>query len=207
MLLKSIRGNPNHLLTLTLRVTDGFEALERREFIADELKKLVRWLRSHYGADVELFMVPELTKKGMPHLHCLIRTEAALDEADIANHWFDQTGAWVVDLRPIWSKVGALNYLKKYLGKGPAEFKGKKRYWSTSGYVIEPELKPQPVPRFLNVFIREPTRFEYLVAQRIGYPEFACDLYSGVATYGLEFAEAPPEVRRRWGREGCRIWQ
>ena len=200
------RGRPTHLLTLTLRARGEFDSLERREYIAAEFKRLTRWLRRTYSREIELAVVPELTKKGMPHLHCLVRSPVEMSEPEIAGHWFDQTGAWQVDLQPIYRVGGAVNYLRKYLHKGPAEYKGKKRYWYTHGYVVEPEQKRPPLPWYSPRFVREHVTFQDWARQRSWYPDFTIDLWSGISTYGLK-SRAPPEVRRRWAdEEGVRAW-
>jgi hypothetical protein len=77
--------------------------------------ELMRALRGRFG-EVEYLRVTEVTVKGFPHYHLLIRS-GYLPHQVVKNLWNKYTGASIVDIRPVTNKFGAYNYLAKYLTK------------------------------------------------------------------------------------------
>lgn len=106
---------PNRLATLT--VDPKLHGSPRIAFDATrrQLPEWVKRMRSRFG-DLEYLRVTEITKKGWPHYHLLIRSgyiphPAARDE------WFLLTGASIVDVRQVKKSFSAYTYLVKYLTK------------------------------------------------------------------------------------------
>lgn len=109
------RAKPNRLLTLT--VNNSLYANPREAFDATRafVPELIRSLRKRFG-EIEYLRVTEVTAKGFPHYHLLVRS-GYLPHAVVKSLWESYTGATIVDLRPVTNSFGAYNYLTKYLTK------------------------------------------------------------------------------------------
>jgi hypothetical protein len=68
-----------------------------------------------YG-EVEYLRVTEVTKKGWPHYHLLLRS-GFLPHKVVKTLWAELTGATIVDLRQVKKSFSAYQYLVKYLSK------------------------------------------------------------------------------------------
>lgn len=112
---KTEKAKPNRLLTLT--VDPSFYDNPRHAF--DETRRkvpeLMRFLRKRFG-NVEYLRVTELTKRGWPHYHLLLRSPYLPHEV-VKRKWQELTGALIVDLRPVKDKLNTYSYLVKYLSK------------------------------------------------------------------------------------------
>ena len=74
----------------------------------------VRLRRVH--GEFEYFRVLEVTRKGWPHYHLIVRSEY-IPHATIKSVWAELTGATIVDVRKIKKSQDVYFYLVKYLGK------------------------------------------------------------------------------------------
>lgn len=112
---KTERAKPNRLLTLT--VDPKLHANPRGAFddTRRKIPDLVKYLRSRFG-ELEYLRVTELTKKGWPHYHFLLRSKF-LPHDVVRDHWYALTGAAIVDLRQVKQSFGCYQYLLKYLTK------------------------------------------------------------------------------------------
>lgn len=112
---KTRDAKPNRLLTLT--IDPKLHADPRAAFDATRTKvpELIRLLRKRFG-EVEYLRVTELTRRGFPHYHLLLRS-AFLPHAVVKAEWHRLTGALVVDLRQVKESFAAYTYLLKYLSK------------------------------------------------------------------------------------------
>ncbi len=137
-------AQPNRLLTLTLDPSryesprHAFDQTRRR------VPELFRSLRPKFGP-IEYLRVTEITRKGWPHYHCLIRS-GFLPHACVRDRWKDLTGAQIVDLRQVQRSFSAYSYLVKYLAK-MHHLGWTERHLSFTRNFFPPEQKPpSPMP-------------------------------------------------------------
>lgn len=106
---------PNRLLTLT--VDPSLWNAPRDCFLdtSPKVAELTRSLRTRFG-EVEYLRVTELTKKGWPHYHLLVRS-GYLPHPVVKAEWNRLTGAQIVDLKQVNQSFKAYYYLTKYLSK------------------------------------------------------------------------------------------
>lgn len=127
-------GNPTTFLTLTINPMRGGSVEERAQDLSDALKILIKRARRKYRkAPIEYFAVFEETKKGEPHLHILMRAPF-LPQRWISEVMNELVSSPIVDIRHIHGKRQVVNYISKYVAKGPKSFGTMKRYWSSRGY-------------------------------------------------------------------------
>lgn len=112
---KTEKAKPNRLLTLT--IDPSFYENPRHAF--DETRRKVpecmRHLRTRYNS-VEYLRVTELTRRGWPHYHLMVRSPYIPHEV-VKRIWKQLTGALIVDLRQIKGSLNTYTYLVKYLSK------------------------------------------------------------------------------------------
>ncbi len=109
------KAKPNRLLTLTVDPARYDSPRDAWEQTRKCVPLLIRKLRSQFG-EVEYLRVTEVTRKGFPHYHLLIRS-GFLPHAVVKRIWHQLTGAQIVDLRQVKRSFGAYQYLVKYLSK------------------------------------------------------------------------------------------
>lgn len=108
-------AKPNRLLTLTIDPSKWDEPQDSFNGTRRKVPELFRSLRNRYG-NVEYLRVTELTAKGWPHYHCLVRSPY-IPHAVVKGLWEQLTGATIVDLRQVKNKFQCYIYLVKYLSK------------------------------------------------------------------------------------------
>ena len=108
-------AKPNRLLTLTIDPSKWENPRASFDGTRRQVPELVRRLRLKFDA-VEYLRVTELTTKGWPHYHMLIRS-GYLPHALVRRYWMELTGASIVDLRPVKNRFQCYTYLVKYLSK------------------------------------------------------------------------------------------
>jgi len=108
-------AKPNRLLTLT--VDPQKHDTPRHAFDATRrcIPELIRALRARFG-QFEYLRVTELTKRGWPHYHLLVRSPY-IPHAVVKAEWQRLTGAIIVDVRQVKEHFAAYTYLVKYLTK------------------------------------------------------------------------------------------
>ena len=106
---------PNRLLTLTINPSLFLSPKEAWEKTRKQVPVLIRRLRKKFG-EVEYLRVTEVTQRGWPHYHLLVRS-GYLPHSVVKSYWNEQTGAWIVDLRQVKKTFSAYKYLVKYLSK------------------------------------------------------------------------------------------
>ncbi len=115
-LARSVRvAKPNRLLTLTIDPSLYDNPADSWNRTRRKVPLLVRGLRKSYG-EVEYLRVTEVTKRGWPHYHLLVRS-GFLPQPVVAKRWKEMTGARIVDLRKVTRSFSAYTYLVKYLSK------------------------------------------------------------------------------------------
>ena len=108
--------------------------MSRARALSDALKILIKRARRKFRkAPIEYFAVFEETKKGAPHLHILMRAPY-VPQKWISAVMDELIKSPIVDIRKIHGKRMVVNYIAKYVSKGPAAFGTLKRYWTSRGY-------------------------------------------------------------------------
>lgn len=113
--LRTTQAAPNRMLTLTTdpKAWSSPETAYRAE--TRMITQLAVKLRRRFGP-LEYFRCTEITKKGWPHFHLLIRS-GFLPHAVVKDLWADLSGAMIVDLRQVKKTWEAYHYVTKYLAK------------------------------------------------------------------------------------------
>jgi len=108
-------AKPNRLLTLTVDPARWETPRHAFDGTRRQIPTLFAGLRKRFG-DIQYLRVTELTKKGWPHYHFLLRSNF-LPQPVVRNAWQELTGATIVDLRQVKQSFRAYGYLVKYLSK------------------------------------------------------------------------------------------
>lgn len=109
------QAKPNRLLTLTIDPALYDEPRQAFDQTRRKIPDLIKSLRPRFG-EVEYLRVTELTAKGWPHYHLLVRS-GYLPHPVVRDNWTKLTGATIVDLRQIHNRFKTYTYLVKYLAK------------------------------------------------------------------------------------------
>lgn len=146
-------AKPNRLLTLTVdpalwnNPRHGFDGTRRK------VPELVRGLRKEWG-DVEYMRVTELTHRGWPHYHMLLRSPY-IPQPKVKEAWHNLTGATIVDIRKVDNHFQTFHYLVKYLSK-MHKLEWTERHVSYSKKFFEKEKElPKNVLELTDTNIRE----------------------------------------------------
>jgi hypothetical protein len=137
-------AKPTRMLTLT--VDPGRWPSPRAAFDGTrrQVNELLKKLRTKFGP-IEYLRVTELTKKGFPHYHLLLRS-GFIPHAVVKQLWNDLTGATIVDLRQVKESFRAYTYLVKYLSKlHKIEWTERHVSYSKGFFPPEPERKNEPL--------------------------------------------------------------
>jgi hypothetical protein len=136
---KIIRGNPDRLLTITLRkgmyptLAEGKDALSRTWRAARK-----EWRRLHPGRKLPWHGIWELQKNGTPHLHVAMRG-CFIAQRWLSNFMDRHLNSPIVDIRHLDNPGRVAHYLGKYLAKEiVAEMPGKRHYGSPDYEVTKP---------------------------------------------------------------------
>lgn len=108
-------AKPNRLLTLTIDPDKYQSPREAFDDTSSKVSVLIRQLRPRFG-DIEYLRVTELTNRGWPHYHLLVRS-GYLPHPVVRDRWESLTGATIVDLRQVHNRFRTYVYLVKYLSK------------------------------------------------------------------------------------------
>jgi len=83
--------------------------------------RLMTWLTKRYGSPLQYLVVPEFTKKGVPHLHVVVLGVTWLvSQKDLSNAWVRYGQGKVVDMRRCgqgFRNSSIFHYVMKYVGK------------------------------------------------------------------------------------------
>jgi len=108
-------AKPNRLMTLTIDPKLYEDPRAAFDATRTQVPELIRCLRKRFG-DIEYLRVTELTHRGFPHYHLLLRS-GYLPHAVVKSEWTRLTKAIIVDLRQVKQSFAAYTYLLKYLSK------------------------------------------------------------------------------------------
>lgn len=112
---KTQDAKPNRLMTLTVDPARWDSPRHAFDGTRRQVPETIRALRKRFG-DVEYLRVTELTQRGWPHYHLLVRSPY-IPHAVLKDIWSDLTGAIIVDLRQVKDTFQSYTYLVKYLSK------------------------------------------------------------------------------------------
>jgi len=108
-------AQPNRFVTLTVWT----EAYETPRIAYDKTRRAIgqlsRKLRKEFG-EFEYFRVLEVTKKGWPHYHLIVRSPY-IPQQTISDYWARLARSKIVDVRKIRRPSDIYRYVVKYLGK------------------------------------------------------------------------------------------
>jgi hypothetical protein len=138
---KTAASKPNRLVTLTLRPEDWTDPRSAFEKTAPKVNILAREARREWG-EWEHLRVLEVTKKGWPHYHLVVRSPfIPLDW--VKRHWRRMTGAYIVDMRQIKDSFGVYLYVVKYLAKQAYIPWTDRRVSQTKGFFLPEQFEPR----------------------------------------------------------------
>lgn len=112
---KTEKARPNRLLTLTVDPSLWENPRHAFDGTRRKVPELFRTLRQRFHP-IEYLRVTELTKRGWPHYHLLVRSPY-LPQPVVQKRWLELTGARIVDLRQVKDRLNTYTYLVKYLSK------------------------------------------------------------------------------------------
>ncbi len=112
---KTEAAKPNRLLTLTVDPALWTDPRAAFDGTRRKVPECMRHLRTRFKS-VEYLRVTELTRRGWPHYHLMMRSPY-IPHAVVKDIWNKLTGALIVDLRQVENKFRCYNYLVKYLSK------------------------------------------------------------------------------------------
>ena len=184
-------AKPNRLLTLTIDPSLWENPRASFDGTRRQVPELFRRLRLKFG-EVQYLRVTELTAKGWPHYHLLVRSPY-IPHSVVKLFWSELTGATIVDLRQVKSKFQTYIYLVKYLSK-MHNLGWTNRHVSTSRKFFPPQAEKEKDPYKL----REKT----LIQQRPG--NYLYEMYRGASitevahnVYALTRKDEPDSVETR----------
>ena len=108
-------AEPNRLITLTISTSLWETPRQSYEATKSKVTQLAIRLRRKFG-EFEYFKVLEVTKKGWPHYHLVVRS-GYIPQPTISDIWQQLTGAHIVDVRAIKKTRDVYFYVVKYLAK------------------------------------------------------------------------------------------
>jgi len=131
-------GQPNRLLTLTIRPDIGASPTDRRGIMQAAWPKLVHQIKRHLRIkNLPSMTFIEATKRGEPHFHVLLRC-GFIGQRWLSAQWEKLTGSKIVDIRAVKHLANAVRYVAKYVGKAPAQFGKFKRYYRSQDWDLRP---------------------------------------------------------------------
>lgn len=140
------QGNPTAFLTLTLRDVDAFAQDKPGKWLARAFRHLVKRIRRRYpDCEVEYAWVMEATKRGVPHLHAVLRAPF-IPQSWLSEQWAELTGARVVHIRAVDNAGNGAKYVCKYLTKDNYKFDGTKRWHKSRGWLTKSKSADDTVP-------------------------------------------------------------
>lgn len=156
-LLRRLRyASPNLFATLTTSERTAKtpeEAFTRANAAVPVLLK--RWRRRFPAQPLEYFLVWELTKRGWPHAHILLRAPRVAKRW-LSRQWLELTGCYIVDIQVVGSNERAATYLAKYLSKAPAVPAGHRRWRRSAGFFHTALEPPAHLMKIVGKWERQP---------------------------------------------------
>lgn len=130
-------GKPSVFLTLTVRVGAFETPDEAAAALVLAWRRCRQQLKRHHGKKrLVFFAVFEKTRQGWPHLHVLLRG-ARISQKWLSEYFRRRIDSPVVSIEKVQSQRHVARYVAKYVAKGPAPFRGRRRYFYSPAYPIE----------------------------------------------------------------------
>lgn len=130
-------GAPNRFITLTVNPHAFDSPAERGSRLARAWRDYVReWRRQRPGKELHYLVVLELTKRGEPHLHIMVRG-GRVPQKELSDFMANALSAPVVDVRMVREQNQVAKYVSKYISKRPIRLGKLKRYWRSLGYFTD----------------------------------------------------------------------
>lgn len=130
-------GAPNRFITLTVNPHWFDSPAERGARLAAAWRAYVKfWRKKRPSGTMQYLVVLELTKRGEPHLHIMIRG-GRVPQAELSKFMNEAIGAPIVDVRMIREQSQVAQYVAKYISKRPIRLGNLKRYWRSMGYFTD----------------------------------------------------------------------
>lgn len=140
----------NALLTLTCNPASFSSPEAAYPALTTAINRLFKRVRRLVSpAPVEYLLVWEVTQKGWPHAHVILRAPF-IHQRWLSQAWQELTGAFIVDIRGIHAHRKAMEYVAKYLAKDPIVPKGYKRYRCSRHFFTYPDSKPDTLLKGLH---------------------------------------------------------
>ncbi len=112
---KAIAGNPERMITLTLRSGSTLRIYLQVDQLRKWFRLLVQWIRRNYGS-FEYFAPLELQRNGTPHLHVLCRG-TYVSQRRLSAAWLRISGSPIVHIRKIDTVQRGAQEAIKYVTK------------------------------------------------------------------------------------------
>lgn len=130
-----LAGEPNRFVTLTVNPHWGDSPEARGAALARAWRDYVReWRRQRPSGELHYMAVLELTKRGEPHLHIIVRG-GFIPQKHLSAFMARAIGAPVVDVRMVREKSEVASYVAKYISKRPIRLGTLKRYWRSTKFL------------------------------------------------------------------------
>ena len=135
LICQALDGSPNRFVTLTVNPHWYDSPEERGAKLSEAWRDFVRDFRKrHKTRTLEYLAVLELTKKGEPHLHIMVR--GSFISYQRLSAWMGKRmGAPIVDIRLVRGQERVAQYVSKYISKRPCRLGNLKRYWCSLGWL------------------------------------------------------------------------
>ncbi len=141
---KTVDAKPNKLVTLTVRPKMYDHPREAYDKTRKAVSKLTHKIRNE-GKEWEYLRVLEVTKKGWPHYHLVVRGDYVKQQW-LADEWYKLSGAWIVDIRRIKKQSEAASYVMKYLYKQKSvPWTDRRVSFSRNFFAKDKDDKPEPL--------------------------------------------------------------
>jgi hypothetical protein len=131
-------GRPDAMITFTMRSPYEGGPLAMRAAFAELIPKFFAACAAHAGHKLAYFAMCEAHDSGWPHVHVLVRGWSFIHWRRYSAIWRELSGCTGVDVKRIANRAGAVKYVVKYLGKGPAKYGTFKLYWRSLDWVLDP---------------------------------------------------------------------
>lgn len=135
---------PNRLITLTVDTKLYLSPREAYDKTRRMVTQLAVRMRRRYK-EFEYIRILEVTKKGWPHYHLLVRSPY-LPHQIIKDTWAELTGATIVDVRQMKKDNNIYFYVLKYLAKQKViPWTNRRVSWSRKFFAKNSKPKGQPL--------------------------------------------------------------
>lgn len=142
--LRCKQAKPNRLLTLTVDTKLYLSQREAYDSTRRKVTELASRIRRRFK-EFEYIRILEVTKKGWPHYHLLVRSPY-IPHSYLRDTWAELTGATIVDVRQMKKDNNVYFYVLKYLSKQKViPWTNRRVSWSRHFFPKDSKPKGQPL--------------------------------------------------------------